>query len=296
MISHSAAPPVARQKQGRCEAWRDSFPRDAFRGALLGLRVGELVSEVPALLSQPIGDDHLQPLPQEPGYWSGAVATAKWLVEGGDERKKDIWQLYENSTSTFGNEVAASAVPIGLALFRSPGEACSKARELANETHLHPIGLDGAGVMAAAIAEALMPRDVDRWKPQQFIKEVRKHAQTRRFRDLLRQISSVPELSRKTVVTLLGTTVEAHRSIPTALYLFARHGGSFVATFGAGLELEADRSIVSLACALSGAHLGERCFPQSLVSLADPDQEIRRVADALYERICADGSTSNTNR
>lgn len=256
-----------------------------FRGAMLGLAVGEYVSSAPEVLSASFAAaaDAEQRAHELSRCVRVALATALWLIDGeGDEHLATVLKLHEDSPSTFSNDVAYGAVSIGLG-FVEPDLARERARALAMKTHLHPIGQDGAGVMAAAIAELTSIPEGSAFGPTDFLFQARGHAHTRRFRDLFEVVRSMPDLSQKTVVRVLGVSTEAHRSIPTALYLFARHHTSFIDTVQFSLGLGADASVTAMAAALSGAWLGEAAIPAHLCAIVDPDRRIRNTADQLFE-------------
>lgn len=96
--------------------------------------------------------------------------------------------------------------------------------------------------------------------------------------------------SDEEVVNVLGHSVNALHSVPTAIYCFlrtARKSDSDATNLRQTLEysisLGGDTdTIASMACALAGAFYGEESFLQNLVKHCEGSEEILQLADELY--------------
>ena len=159
------------------------------------------------------------------GYGAGPPHVFGEMRHG--RRWEDAARELFGGTGSFGNGAAMRVAPIGLFHYQDPKRAAEVARAAAQITHAHPVGQDGAGIVAAAVAEILsLPAD-DALEPRRLVTRLRDHTSTRRFRDLLDDAQSLGRADAHAVVKVLGNGIEAHRSVATALYAFLRHHDSF---------------------------------------------------------------------
>lgn len=91
--------------------------------------------------------------------------------------------------------------------------------------------------------------------------------------------------SDEEVINVLGHSVNALFSVPTAIYCFLRNCQSqnpFKDTLEYAISLGGDTdTIASMACGLSGAFLGDSSVPRSLVERCEAFEEIETLADDL---------------
>ena len=89
-------------------------------------------------------------------------------------------------------------------------------------------------------------------------------------------------------VAVLGNTLEAHRSVVTAIACFACHPDSYVTAVGRAIGLGGDvDTLAAMAGALSGAHLGAGAIPAHLVALLEEGPEGRTYLQGLARRLLA---------
>jgi poly(ADP-ribose) glycohydrolase ARH3 len=145
---------------------------------------------------------------------------------------------------SLGNGAAMRVLPIGLLFHDDLDRVEHEAVESALPTHSHPIGVDGARIMAIAVA--LMIRDG------------------------------------------LGTSIEAHRSLPTALACFASYPDSYDDAVGRAIGLGGDvDTIAAMVGALCGAHLGLHAVPTHLLAMLEDGPKGRSYLDTLAQRLLA---------
>lgn len=99
--------------------------------------------------------------------------------------------------------------------------------------------------------------------------------------------------SDEEVVNVLGHSVNALYSVPTAIYCFLRNtltsesgGNSFKQTLEYTISLGGDTdTIASMACALSGAYYGDSWISEGLVNHCEASKEIVQLADQLFQTV-----------
>lgn len=97
--------------------------------------------------------------------------------------------------------------------------------------------------------------------------------------------------SDEEVVNVLGHSVNALYSVPTAIYCFLRNSqspdspqSSFKQTLEYTISLGGDTDTIgSMACALSGAFFDDCCISDNLLKHCENSEEVLKLADQLYE-------------
>ena len=85
------------------------------------------------------------------------------------------------------------------------------------------------------------------------------------------------------MVALLGNGVEAHESVPTAIYTFLRYPDSFADVVGYAISLGGDTdTIASMAGAVSGAYLGLDAIPEAWRENVEGSARLQELADSLH--------------
>jgi poly(ADP-ribose) glycohydrolase ARH3 len=187
---------------------------------------------------------------------------------------------------SYGNGAAMRVAPVGL-FFHDADELYAQVRRSATVTHAHPLGIDGAALIAWAIARVVdLPPDhpLDR---DAFVRGLIEFARTEEFRSRLEDMarSLAQEAPVDVVGTWLGPGVAAHRSVPFALYAFLRHPDDFEACFFCAALHSGDRDTVgAMAAAISGARLGVEAIPAPWRRKLENAEAITALATSLYER------------
>jgi poly(ADP-ribose) glycohydrolase ARH3 len=193
------------------------------------------------------------------GYGRGARAVLEAMEEGGDHRA--VAEHYFPGGS-FGNGAAMRVAPVGLFFHADHARLWEEARLQALPTHRHPLGVEGAQLLALAIALALGPFD-----RQTFFERLLAACVSPEFRQKIEQASqahSVADLAG------LGNGIAALESVPTAIASFARAPESYSDTVGNVILLGGDTdTLAAMAGALAGARLGSQGVPRRLADLLE---------------------------
>ncbi len=166
---------------------------------------------------------------------------------------------------SLGNGAAMRVAPVGLLFHEDLDRFAAEAAASAMVTHVHPMGVDGAAVMATAVALVIRGagRPFDR---REFFLELAGRATTEEFEWQLRAASKQTSTDSLT----FGNSLEAHRSVTSAIQCFANHPGSYVDTVAGAIALGNDTdTLAAMAGAISGARLGISAIPTGSLALME---------------------------
>jgi poly(ADP-ribose) glycohydrolase ARH3 len=213
-------------------------------------------------------------------YGQGARRVLEAMARGEDWRELARTQFPGGS---LGNGAAMRVAPVGLLFCDNLDRVAEEARFSALPTHVHPLGIEGAQLLAIAVALAVRNTSLDR---KAFYRELLDRAQSEEFRWAL---SAAARLRPTDFLGFLGNSLEAHRSVVTAIACFASSPRSYEDTIGRAISQGNDTdTLAAMAGALSGAHLGLLAIPQALLAKLEDGPKgwsyIRQLAERLYER------------
>lgn len=179
------------------------------------------------------------------GYGRGARAVLETMGDGKDYRQ--VAERYFPGGS-YGNGAAMRVAPVGLLFRDDRHQLWEQARLSALPTHLHPLGIEGAQLLALAVAFATNQESFDR---AVFLSELLSACQSPEYRAKIEEaeaIQSAEDLGK------LGNRIEALHSVPTAIASFALTPESFEETIANVIFLGGDTdTLAAMAGAVSGA-------------------------------------------
>lgn len=183
---------------------------------------------------------------------------------------------------SLGNGAAMRVAPVGLLFHHDLDRLSEQAVLSAMPTHTHPVGVDGARLLAIAIAFAIREPEFD---PARFFAELQRQAATEEFADALARAAGLISTGN---AGLLGTSLEAHRSVPTALACFASYPDSYADAVGRAIGLGGDTDThAAMIGALCGARLGAQAIPTHLLAMLEDGPKGRGYIDDLAHRLHA---------
>lgn len=212
------------------------------------------------------------------GYGQGARKVLHAMCTGGDHAAVAAGLFPGGS---FGNGAAMRVAPVGLVFADSFDAVWEQARLSALPTHTHPLGIEGAQVLALATAWALRATEFDK---EALYRELLARAATEEFRW---QLAFAAKLKPSAPLNGLGSTLYAHRSVVTAVACFAASPTDFeqVCSRAIGLGDDTD-TLCAMAGPLVGAFAGSGAIPANLVAqLEDGPAKGRSHLLALAERL-----------
>lgn len=213
------------------------------------------------------------------GYGRGARVVLEAMEEGRDYRKAAEEYFPGGS---FGNGAAMRVAPVGLVFRDDHRRLWEQARLSALPTHRHRLGIEGAQLLALAVAIASKMEAFDQTR---FFSELTASCESAEYRVSLENASRVkcPE-----DLAALGNRIEALFSVPTAIASFVLTPESFESAVCNVIFLGGDTdTLAAMAGAMSGAYLGAGRLVGRLVSLLESSPKgrdyLRELAGQLIE-------------
>jgi poly(ADP-ribose) glycohydrolase ARH3 len=195
------------------------------------------------------------------GYGRGARAVLEAMEEGRDYR-----QVAERHFpgGSFGNGAAMRVSPIGLFFRDEHRRVWEQARLSALPTHLHPLGIEGAQLLALAVA---LCSGMERFDRPGFLAALLAACESEAYRN---KLEAAARVRRPEDLAALGNGIEALHSVPTAIASFALTPESFEATVSNLIFLGGDTdTLAAMAGALSGSYVGASRLPSRLIGLLE---------------------------
>jgi poly(ADP-ribose) glycohydrolase ARH3 len=255
----------------------------------MSIGLAEAITQLGRLDEQHLGDTFRANYKREPwrGYAMGPPRVFSLVERRGMSYTEAARSLFGGQGS-FGNGAAMRITPVGLFFHDSP-DLYEQARVSASVTHAHPVGVDGAAVLAWAVAQAVKLDPQEPFPLERFSQGLVDFARTPEIRGkmalvrtLTAENSPPPDAARR-----LGQSVAVHQSMPFAIYAFLRHPKSFEACLFCAILHGGDRDTLgAMACAVSGAYLGVEAIPQGWREKLENRQYIEELAFRLVGMEC----------
>lgn len=222
---------------------------------------------------------------QEPwrGYANGPLKVFR-LIKSGVSWSEAAESLFGGEGS-YGNGAAMRVAPVGLLYFDDVESLRIFAYEQSRITHTNKLGMEGAALQAYAVALAVKADPRNKISPKVFLEELINFADCDVYKFKLKKVGDLlKEANRHKVVRELGNGVEAHNSVPTAIYSFLRNIHSFedAVTYAVSLGGDAD-TIGAMTGAISGAYHGSEMIPQRWRGKVERRKYIEDLAKKLWE-------------
>jgi poly(ADP-ribose) glycohydrolase ARH3 len=213
------------------------------------------------------------------GYGRGARAVLEAMEEGRDYRATA--ERYFPGGS-FGNGAAMRVAPVGLFFHADMDRLWRQARLSALPTHLHPLAIEGAQLLALAVALCVQGQTFDRTAFFERLLERCVLAPFRAKLELAARLQAPEELAR------LGNGIEALESVVTALASFSLAPASYADAVANVIFLGGDTdTLAAMTGALSGAFLGAQALPARLLGLLENGTKGRDYLSQVADHLCA---------
>jgi poly(ADP-ribose) glycohydrolase ARH3 len=239
--------------------------------------VAETLVEHGSIIEDALGQRFVAHYDPQRGYGPGARRILEAMAAGGDGRHLAATIFPGGS---LGNGAAMRVAPIGLVFHQDLDRVVEQARLSALPTHVHPLGIEGAQLFALATALVVREEGFDR---RRFYRTLLDHCCSEEFRWAL---TSAAKLRRRHSLALLGSSLEAHRSVVTAIACFTTGASSFEEVVARAVSLGDDTdTLAAMAGALVGAHLGKNALPARLLEQLENGTEGREYIEDLARRL-----------
>jgi poly(ADP-ribose) glycohydrolase ARH3 len=213
------------------------------------------------------------------GYGPGMRKIAE-AMNLGQDWKHVVQTIFPGGS--LGNGAAMRVAPVGLFFHRDLDRVGGEAMASASVTHLHPIGIDGAIILATAVALILrLDGPFDR---RAFFHELAARATTEEFQWQLRTASKMDATDSLT----FGNSLEAHRSVTSSLLCFAAWPDSYEGAVARAIGMGNDTdTLAAMTGALSGAHLGYAALPAKMLARLEEGPRGRSYLEQLALKLHA---------
>lgn len=172
--------------------------------------------------------------------------------------------------------------PVGLLFRDDQTRLWEESRKSALPTHHHPLGVEGAQLIALAVALASRSHEFNR---DEFFAALLQPCQTIEYREKLAIAASIQHPDQ---LAPLGNRIEALHSAPTAIASFALTPGSYAETIANVIFLGGDTdTLAAMAGGISGAYLGLSRMPPRLVDRLERSPKGRPYLEQLAEQLFA---------
>ena len=209
----------------------------------------------------------------ERGYGRGARVILEAMRDGQDHQS--LAQNYFPGGS-YGNGAAMRSAPIGLAYRLDLPGLWEQAKLSSLPTHVHPLGIEGAQLIALAVALACTSVTFDRTA---FFEQLEAAATHIEYAGPLRRAAAI---SNRRDLALFGNGIAAADSVVTAIAAFALTPNDYGATIANSILLGGDTdTIAAMAGAISGAHLGKAAIPTHLLAALEDGEKGRTYLSEL---------------
>ena len=236
------------------------------------------------LSEQLVGDQLRHNYSREPwrGYRPGPPTVFTLVEQQGLSYAQAAARL-GGGASANDNGAATRIAPLALYLANAP-DLYAQAALSARVTHAHPVAIDGAAVMAKAIASllSLFPATPCCWQP--WLQELITFAQTALLRKQLQCVAELfaSHLAPKFAFDYLGAGSAVQTSLPFALYAFLSHPASFADCLCCAVTHGGERDALgAMAGALTGAYLGCNAIPSSWQLKLEKQADLAQLACQL---------------
>lgn len=213
------------------------------------------------------------------GYGRGARAVLEAMRE-----ERDYKEVAANHFpgGSYGNGGAMRVAPVGFFFQHDLDLVWEQAKLSALPTHVHPLGIEGAQLVAIATALAATCETFDR---DAFYKELLERCVSDEYRNKLEQAEAITNVDE---IEKLGNGIAALESAITAIACFAEHPESFELAIAQAIHLGGDTdTIAAMAGGISGAYLGLSAIPAELINQFEDEHKgrsyILKLADQLHE-------------
>lgn len=213
------------------------------------------------------------------GYGQGARKVIEAMAAGEDWRTLTA-TLFPGGS--YGNGAAMRAAPIGLLFADDLDVVAEQARLSALPTHVHPLGVEGAQLLALAVALAARAPVFDH---EAFYQELYSRAKSDDYRWLL---NVAYQLAENDSLTCLGSSLPAQQSVVTAIACFTTSPESYTKTIARAISLGDDTdTVAAMAGAIAGASLGVSALPPYLIDRLEEQDKGRSHLEGLARQLHA---------
>ena len=239
--------------------------------------------------TEDLGAQFHQNYKREPyrGYGLGPPMIFR-TVEREHKKYQEVAEGLFGGDGSYGNGASMRIAPLGVFYYESKN-IYEIAKRAAVATHTHPLGIDGAAILAKLIS-ILIPKDPDKFDIKQheieILTEIIEFAKTDEYKSKLSKIKDLLEKNADIIDAekIVGSNVLAFTSVPFSIFAFFRNPYSFKDALLDTVLVSRDRDTVgAMMSGLLGSFLGINKIPKNWINKLENMEYIRQLATSLYE-------------
>jgi len=184
---------------------------------------------------------------------------------------------------SFGNGGAMRAPLVGLFFASQKDKVITNAKAIAGITHAHPLGLEGAALIALSSYFSITRMTICDFMDE-LIKQSSLEPYTKRLNIAKKWLLSNEEIPPSIVKKELGNRMIASESCVTAIYLALRfRDKSFMEMIQFLIKIKGDvDTIAAMAGAIWGVHNGPTKLPENYLLVLEQREDLQEMAKQLY--------------
>lgn len=230
----------------------------------MAIGIAECITTGGNVEEQRLGDIFSANYDREPwrGYAFGPPTLFRTVKQKKITYREAARQLF-NGEGSFGNGAAMRITPIGL-FYYDDVDLYGKVEMAAAVTHAHLIAIDGAAILALAVAEAVKLDPAQEFPRDDLLRKLREFARTEEMRKKMREVeelvvSGAPCLE---AAQRLCLSVATHESVPFAIFSFFTNPKSYDKSVYGAIATGGDRDTMgAMAGGIAGAYVGLEGIP-----------------------------------
>jgi poly(ADP-ribose) glycohydrolase ARH3 len=252
----------------------------------MAIGLAESIVQNRGLDSLHLGDTFRRNYHREPwrGYASGPPTVFSLVARANLSYEQAAASLFGGAGS-FGNGAAMRIAPVGLFFHDSP-ELYEQCRTASAVTHNHPVGIDGAAILARAVGLALTTPRNRRLSGPKFVDDLLRFSRSEPMAKMLTELRRLltAGASPQEAASALGRGVAVQDSLPFALYAFLSWPDNFEACLYCAVINGGDcDTLGAMACAVAGARCGLEGIPERWRIKLENHRRIEVLAAGLWE-------------
>ncbi len=213
---------------------------------------------------QDIANKFVENFSPERGYGRSAAKIIEELKTGA---KWDKVSTLVFKNGSYGNGAAMRSAPLAVFYYNRLNELIKYTKKAAEITHTHVLGYQGAILISIAISKVLTEYNLNTLESK--IRFINVLKNTYSFDNVyLKSLNNIIELLKNPVdvseaINLLGVSVRAHESVPTAIYSFLNNIERFEDSVIFSVNLGGDTDTIgAMTATLAGAYHGYNLVPK----------------------------------
>lgn len=238
--------------------------------------------------TQNLGDTFHNNYNEEPyrGYGSGPPQIFR-IVENTGQSYNEVANTLFGGEGSYGNGASMRIAPLGLFYYDAP-DIYMIAKKSVIATHTHPLGIDGAAILAKLLSLMVPkePKDITTKEKIEILNELINFSHTDKYKNTLKKVKQLIQKneSLNKAENIIGSGVLSYTSVPFSIFTFLYNPESYEQNLIDTVLISRDRDTVgAMVGGLLGAYLGIDAIPKNWIQKLENKDYIENLGIKLYE-------------